>query len=64
MAPVDYIEIMRQLHPDTEFSRLEHLATIYHMDLNLDRLVKLSQTFDRETIFIFQSDKSNPQKRI
>lgn len=54
MAPSELIEEMRKLHPTTAQSRLEHLASVYHMDKQLEKIVALSETLDRETIFIIQ----------
>ena len=42
MAPEDLIEEMRKLHPEALDTRLEHLASIYHMDLEIEKIVKSS----------------------
>ena len=63
-APDHLIEKMRELHPTTEVSRLEHLATVYHMDIQIEQLVEESKTFERETIFIFQSDNGGATQKF
>ena len=47
---------MKRLHQGMPFSRAEHLASIYQMDQQIKKLIETSETLDRETIFIFQSD--------
>ena len=34
----------------------EHLASIYHMDREMKKIVAAAEKLDRETIFIVQSD--------
>ena len=55
---------MRYLHPNTGEARLEHLATIYHMDIRIKEIVELAKTLKRETIFIFQSDNGGATQKF
>ena len=64
MAPQRLIDEMAKLHPNTEFSRLEYLATIYHMDLRIKNIVNEAKKFKRETIFIFQSDNGGATQKF
>jgi len=55
-APEDLIEEMRLLYPESPISRLEYLAAVRAIDIEVERIVTWAEKLKRETIVILQSD--------